>query len=289
MRKRLKKMVVGSSNHIIWIGALFAVLYWFLESVIHTHFFNAGPFWIHVIDPDGHEIWMRLIVAALMMIFSLYAQKVVNHRIRIESALIDREKEVQALLEHNPAAIVLVDCDTRKITYVNRNALDMIQAPADKLLGGLCNTYLCRTAKGKCPILDLKQHWDVSEQEIITATGKTIPVLKNVTPVTYQGRPHLLETFFDITPQRRLQQSLKQANIELVKIFQTASVGMRLIDQDFNILKVNRAFSMLTGVDPGDAIGKKCFEVFGGDFCHTVDCSLRRVIDGRRTGELRGE
>jgi len=96
MRERLKKIFGGSSNHIIWIGAVLAVLYWFIESAIHTQFFNAGPFWEHVISPDGHETWMRLIVAVLMMIFSLYAQKVINHRLRIESALVEREKEATA-------------------------------------------------------------------------------------------------------------------------------------------------------------------------------------------------
>jgi PAS domain S-box-containing protein len=280
MRERLENFFEGSSKHIIWIGAVFAVLYWFIESAIHTHFFNAGPFWAHVISPDGHEIWMRLIVAALMMLFSLYAQKVIKHRLRIESALVEREHEAQDILEHNPAAIVLVDCDSRKIAYANHNALDMIKAPPDKMLGELCNTYLCRTAKGKCPILDLKQRWDISEREIITTTGRTIPILKNVATVTYKGKPHLLEAFFDITPQKQMQRSLKQANIELVKIFQTASVGMRLIDQNFNILKVNRQFSRLSGVAPEDAVGKKCFDVFSGEFCHTADCSLRRVMDG---------
>jgi len=280
MRERLNEFFDGSS-HIIWIGAFFAASSWLIESAVHTHLFETGPFWTHVVDPDPHETWMRLIVAALMMVFSLYAQKVINHRLRIESALIEREQEAQDILEHNPAAIILVDCDTRKIAYANHNALNMVNVPADTMVGGLCNTYLCRTAKGKCPILDLKQHWDISEREIITATGRTIPILKNVTTVTYKGKPHLLEAFFDITPQRQLQRSLKQANIELVKIFQTASVGMRLIDQNHTILKVNRELSRLSGVAPEDAVGKKCFEVFGGDFCHTADCSLRRIMEGR--------
>ena len=280
MRERLKKFFDGSS-HIIWIGAVFAVSSWLIESAVHTHLFEVGPFWMHVISPDPHETWMRLIVVALMMVFSLYAQKVINHRLRIESALVEREKEAQDILENNPAAIILVDCDTRKIAYANHNALNMITVPADKVVGEYCNAYLCRTAKGKCPILDLNKHWDISEREIITATGRTIPILKNVTTVTYRGKPHLLEAFFDITPQRQLQRSLKQANIELVKIFQTATVGMRLIDQNHTILKVNREFSRLSGVAPEDAVGKKCYDVFGGELCHTADCSLRKIMEGR--------
>ncbi|MBB5347286.1 PAS domain S-box protein [Desulfoprunum benzoelyticum] len=280
MRERLKKFF-GRSSHIIWIGACLAASSWLIESAVHRYFFNAGPFWTHVISPDGHETWMRLIVAAQLMVFSLYAQKLINHRLRIESALVAREKEAQDILEHNPAAIVLVDCDTRTIAYANHNALNMVNVPADKMVGELCNTYLCRTAKGKCPILDLNKQWDISEREIMTAAGRTIPILKNVTTVTYKGKPHLLEAFFDITPQRQMQRSLKQANIELVKIFQTASVGMRLIDRNFTILKVNREFSRLSGVAPEDAVGKKCFDVFSGEFCHTANCSLRRVMDGR--------
>jgi PAS domain S-box-containing protein len=281
MKVRREKPHKGIYNHLVWVGIVFIVLYWLIESAVHSYFFDRGSFLSHVIYPDGHELWMRLIVVALLIIFSLYGQQAINNRRRNELALIEREKDTQRILENNPAAIILVDCDSREIAYANFNALNLLEATPDILLGKKCHQFLCNTTQGKCPILDIGLQRDLSEREMITANGKIIPVLKNVTTIQYNGKPHLLEAFFDITRQKQMQQSLLQAHTELHQIFQTATVGMRLIDRNFNILKVNQGFSKLSGIAIEDAVGKKCFEVFAGNLCHTPSCSLQRVLAGK--------
>lgn len=285
MKFKRENTIEGSRQHLAWSGAVFVVLYWIIESAVHSFFFDGGPFLKHVIHPDRHEIWMRLIVATLLIVFSLYGQSVINQLRRIKLALTEREKEAKRILENNPAAIVLIDCESREISYANQNALNLIGSPFNQLQGKQCHNFLCRKQKGKCPVLDLGQSLDISERELITATGEIIPVLKNVTTVQYKDRPHLLETFFDITKQRKMQQDLCQAHAELNQIFQTATVGMRLIDADFNILKTNQAFAELSGIDPDLAIGKKCYDVFAGNMCHSAECPLQRVIDGRSLEE----
>ncbi len=268
-------------SHLIWVGAVFVILYWFIESAVHCFFFGRGPFLLHVIYPDSHEIWMRLIVVALLIIFSLYGQNIINQLRRTEMALIEREKESLRILENNPAAIVLVDCDSRRIAYANNNALNLIGSPPNGLQGKVCHNYLCKTQKGQCPVLDLGQRMDLSEHELLTTEKMVVPILKSVTEIQYQGKPHLLEAFFDISEQKKMQQALHQAHAELNQIFQTATVGMRLIDSNFNILKINETFAELSGVTPEVAVGKKCFEVFAGGMCHQEDCPLQKVIDGR--------
>ena len=280
MKVRREKPRKGIYSHLVWLGVVFVGLYWLIESAVHCYFFGGGSFFSHVIYPDGHELWMRLIVAALLIIFSLYCQNVINLQGRTELTLIEREEDALRILENNPAAIILVDCDSREITYANLNAANLIGSTPDKLLGQQCHKFLCGTEKDKCPILDLGRPQDMAEREINSANGKVIPVLKNATVIKYKGKPHLLEAFFDITQQKQMQLAIQQAHAELHQIFQTATVGMRLIDGDFNILKVNREFSKLSGVAIEDAVGKKCFDVFGGSLCHTPGCSLQRVLDG---------
>lgn len=267
-------------NRIVWVGAGFVLLYWLIESAVHNFFFDGGPFLLHVIDPGSHEIWMRLIVAALVMTFSLYSQKVVTHRRKIEEALVERDKDSQQILENNPAAIILVDCETHVITYVNQKALNLVESTPDMLIGKKCHQQLCRIGKDCCPGLDMERGFDISEREILSANGQIIPVLQSLTIVQYKGRPHFLEAFFDITKQKQMQSDLYQAHAELNQIFQTATVGMRLIDYDHNIIKVNDAFSKLSGIAHEDAIGRKCYDVFTGNMCHTPKCSLRRVLAG---------
>ena len=279
------KTLEGIHNHLVWVGVGFVLLYWFIESALHNFFFDGGPFLLHIIDPESHELWMRLFVVVLVMTFSLYAQNVVTHRRKIEQALVERDKDSQQILESNPAAIILVDCESRVISYANHKALDLVESTPAMLFGQKCHQQLCRMGKDGCPGMGTDRGSDISEREILTSGGKIVPVLQSQTIVQYQGRPHFLEAFFDITLQKRMQQDLRQAHAELNQIFQTATVGMRLIDHDFNIIKVNEAFSKLSGIAPEEAIGRKCHDVFTGNMCHTSDCSLQRVLAGNELSD----
>ncbi|WP_372683514.1 PAS domain S-box protein [Desulfosarcina sp.] len=282
MNIQRERALQGIHNHLVWAGVVFVIIYWFIESAVHSYWFDEGHWLLHVFQPSVHELWMRMIVAVLLIVFSFYGQTIINQRKRAELAIIQREKEAQRILENNPAAIILVDCDSRLITYANNNALNMIGASPEALLGKRCHRFLCPSQKGQCPVLDLGQRVEIAERELRTAQKKTVPVLKSVTEVQYKGKPHLLEAFFDITEQKKMQIAIQQAHAELNQIFQTASVGMRLIDRNFNILKVNQAFSELSGFSSEKAIGRKCYDVFAGNMCHGPACPLKQILDGRK-------
>ncbi len=82
---------------------------------------------------------------------------------------------------------------------------------------------------------------------------------------------------------KRLAQKTKEiinTNAELNQIFNTTGNSMRLIDSDFNILRVNRTFTMMSGISKEDAEGKKCFNIFPGPYCHTAECPLNQIKNG---------
>ena len=88
-----------------------------------------------------------------------------------------------------------------------------------------------------------------------------------------------LETF-----KRKLRQSEETINLaylELNQIFQAAGNSMRVIDKDFNVLRMNTAFCELSGFTMDEGLGKKCYEVFHGPMCHGPDCPLLKILDGK--------
>jgi PAS domain S-box-containing protein len=89
-----------------------------------------------------------------------------------------------------------------------------------------------------------------------------------------------------ISERKRAEEITKHAYKELNQIFQTAADGMRLIDKNFTILRVNETFASLTGLEKDEAVGKKCYEVFSGPQCHTPDCSLKQIFHGKERIEL---
>ncbi|MEW6377110.1 MAG: ATP-binding protein [Thermodesulfobacteriota bacterium] len=88
---------------------------------------------------------------------------------------------------------------------------------------------------------------------------------------------------------RRSEKATELAYAELDQIFNTAGGGMRLIDKDFNMLRVNETFSTLSGVSKDEAVGKKCYEGFSGLLCHTLDCTLTQILGGQKRVEYEVE
>ena len=277
------------AQHFLWIGVGLGSSYWLLESLMHVTVFGGGDFLEHLLMPDVHEIWKRMLVSSLIIAFSVYAQKSINVKRRTEAVLADREKELSRILENNPAGIMLVDVDSRKISWANSIALRLIGAPKESIQDKVCHKHLCPADVGNCPILDKGQTIDLSERVLINAAGDPLPILKSVTRVSYGGREHLLETFFDLSDRKKMERELQQAHAELNQIFQTASVGMRLVDRNFNVLKINKTFESLTGVEEADAMGKKCHEIFSGPTCFTDRCPVFRILNGEETVESQVE
>jgi PAS domain S-box-containing protein len=95
-------------------------------------------------------------------------------------------------------------------------------------------------------------------------------------------RPMILH----ITERRRAEEASRLAYAELNQVFQTAAGGMRVIDKEFNMIRINETFEKLAGISQHDAVGNKCYEVFQSAHCHTPRCSMRRVLGGEEHIEL---
>jgi PAS domain S-box-containing protein len=88
-----------------------------------------------------------------------------------------------------------------------------------------------------------------------------------------------------ILERKKSEEMTKQAHAELDQIFQTAADGMLVIDKDFTIIRVNETFEKLSGIRAEEAMGKKCYEVFPGEQCHTLFCPANKIIHGEERVE----
>lgn len=71
------------------------------------------------------------------------------------------------------------------------------------------------------------------------------------------------------------------AEEELNKIFNTAADAMRVIDNDFEVTRVNDPMLTLSGFSLDEFIGHKCYDVFPGFCCHTPECPLIQILGGK--------
>lgn len=102
------------------------------------------------------------------------------------------------------------------------------------------------------------------------------------------------EKIYDLkrTLDKRIAERSKEiidTNNQLNQIFNTTTNAMRMVDKDFNVLKVNQAFTTISGFSPEEVEGKKCYEVFPGEHCHSENCALSRILKGEEKVEYRSD
>ncbi|MCD4808605.1 MAG: PAS domain S-box protein, partial [Methanosarcinales archaeon] len=89
----------------------------------------------------------------------------------------------------------------------------------------------------------------------------------------------------DITERKKAEIALSESKAELDLIFKIAADGMCVIDADHNIVKVNKTFIRMVDMNEDEIIGKKCYDIFSGELCHSEDCPLEKLKKGERFAE----
>jgi len=137
----------------------------------------------------------------------------------------------------------------------------------------------------------LKEGYAPLEASLVTKDGRRIPYeYSGVLLKDHQGNPLAICAIGrDITERKQAEEAIRFACAELAQVFNTAADGMGIIDKDFNILRINEAFSTLSGASQDEAVGRKCHEIFGDRACQTSDCPLTRILSGEERVEYETE
>lgn len=69
-------------------------------------------------------------------------------------------------------------------------------------------------------------------------------------------------------------------------IFQGSGDSMCVIDDNFNILQLNKQMEDMVGLPEAEVVGKKCYKIFHGELCHTDKCTLKCILNGEKRVKL---
>lgn len=111
------------TGRFVWIGLGLAGLFWILESCVHVLVFHDADFIQQMLTVELHEIWMRLIVVVLCVVFGIHAQLIIIQRKKAEEALKEREATLRSLLDAAPIGIGVVE--NRVIKFTNDSMCNM--------------------------------------------------------------------------------------------------------------------------------------------------------------------
>ncbi len=111
-----------------------------------------------------------------------------------------------------------------------------------------------------------------SSKEIVVWTAwdeRLVWRIQTTDPLIWpDGRIVIVQSMFDLTEQRRLEDSLRanqeQTRVrlaELESLYQSAPLGLAMLDRDLKFVRVNDALAEINGVSATDHIGRFVFDV----------------------------
>jgi PAS domain S-box-containing protein len=235
------------------------------------------------------------------------------------SDITDRKKEQIALEETNErfrtivdsadAGIVLVDAETHIIADANPRALEMIGAPRETVIGAVCHRFICPTEAGGCPETDPGGQVDESEWLILTADGRNIPVIRTVVPVTISGRDLLIESFIDLSEQKKTEDALRQSEARCRAFIANSSEGIFRFAADCEIpvslpsdeqialfirhgylAECNDAMAGMYGYERAEELaGQKLETVMDVKDPRTLECLRKFILNGYHSADYETE
>ena len=172
----------------------------------------------------------------------------ITEKFVLEQKLKGTFETTRKVLESLPMGIILVGYDGM-VQSVNKVALNILEFnDVFEVLGKNWHTNLCPSEFNACPIIDLKKDDDRSETYLVSRSGREVPILKTVLPITLGEIDYLLEAFVDITTLKETQDKLKKNQEKYLALVETSSLGIMEFNLVDNIIEyLNPSLLEMTG------------------------------------------
>jgi PAS domain S-box-containing protein len=202
----------------------------------------------------------------------------VSFRCQAETRLRQSEKALQTILDASLVGITLIDPQTHEIVAVNPMAMQMIGAPENAIVGRICHEFIRPAEAGCCPVTDLEQRVDNSEQILLTADGHATPILKKVVTVIIDNQTLLLDSFIDISDLKAAQDAAETENAKLSAMIGGMEEGVVFTDSNDVVIEANPYFCSFVSKARTEIVGQK-LDVFHPP---PVRQQVREIIAGFR-------
>ena len=121
----------GIPDSMVLAVILIACIYWLLDSILNIFFENKFNLIAELIGPDLYDIYLRVTVLCLFVMFGSHAQSIINKLKDAKQKLNDSEELWRSLVATAPDVITAVD-QKGLIRFVNQ---DIFKLPREKAIG----------------------------------------------------------------------------------------------------------------------------------------------------------
>ena len=131
-RTKVDTAIIGRYSDSMVLAVFFvAIIYWVLDSILNIFFSNKFNLIAELIGPDLYDIYLRVIVLCLFILFGSHAQSIINKLKEAKQKLNESEELWRSLIATAPDMIIAVD-QKGIIRFINQN---ISKLPREKAIG----------------------------------------------------------------------------------------------------------------------------------------------------------
>ena len=134
----------------------------------------------------------------------------INARKRAEQRSEADRARLQTMIETVQTGITIIDLTTKRVIEANSRAARILGIKREQLIGEPCSKWLCTDADA-CPSQHQRLPIVDRESKVRHEDGHLITVLQSIVPLRIDERDLLLESYVDISAQKRTQEQLRAA------------------------------------------------------------------------------
>jgi two-component system sensor histidine kinase/response regulator len=127
-----KKVRVYLTDHMVLLGFALAIVYWVLDSILYVFLSYDVDFFYNFTGLNLNEIWTRMIVCCLFIIFGSHSQYTINKRRVVEKELQKSEEKYRTILENIEDGYFEINKEGR-ITFFNNALCNILGYISDEI------------------------------------------------------------------------------------------------------------------------------------------------------------
>lgn len=181
-------------------------------------------------------------------------RKAVEQR-HAEIAIRESEERLRKILNSLPSGVLVIDAENHIVLQANPAALLMMGAKEQDIIGTSCFGRVCPSEEGQCPVTEHGQKFDCIERLLLRKDGTGIPVIKSVARIKLEKRPVLVESFIDLSEQKKVEHELLESKEKYRTLVEEIHDMIWLIDAKGQFKYVSPRSLTLLGYQPEEMIG----------------------------------